>query len=60
MPVNEEHSTVSPVAKKDIMLKIIPRDKGRAEQEPGLTLSTSMPRRIRCIKEAKPKEAEWP
>jgi hypothetical protein len=31
MPVNEEHSTVFSAAKKDIMLKIVPRDKEKAE-----------------------------
>jgi hypothetical protein len=60
MLANEEHSTVSPMAKKDIMPKIVQSVKEKEGRELEPTSSTSMQKKIQCTKEAKPKEAEWP
>jgi hypothetical protein len=60
MPVNEERSIVSPVVKKGTMLKTVPKSKEEEEREPKLTLSTSIPKKTHCMKEAKLKEVEWP
>jgi hypothetical protein len=60
MPANEEHSTVSPVAKKDIMLKTVLKGKGKEEWELKPISSILMLKKTHYMKEAKPKGAEWP
>jgi hypothetical protein len=57
MPANEERLTASLVAKRDIMLKIALDTKEEERLELRLTLSTSMQKKTRCTREAKPKEA---
>jgi hypothetical protein len=57
MQVNKEHSIAFPAVKKGITLKIVLKGKEEEEQEPKLISSTSMPKKICFMKEAKPKEA---